>query len=105
RGQRIVLVAEAGRLRVPMAEMRLEKGALGSIVAPAGGERRQGMLRRFRVGEGIRPVRPLVDGGAAEFGEPDRLAAGLPGGRFGDLDAGAPVVMRIGPPADEVLVA
>src|SRR5690606_22468343 len=28
-----------------------------------------------------------------------------PGGRFGDLDAGAPVVMRIGPPADEVLVA
>ena len=66
---------------------------------------RKEALRGLRIVEDVRLVRALVDGRAAELGEPDRLRSRLPGGRRRRLDAADPIDMRVGPPADQVLVA
>ncbi len=65
--------------------------------------------RRFRapqVEELVRLVRGLVERGAAELGEPDRLAPRHPGGRRGGAVAGGvALVMGVLPPAAQVLLA
>ncbi len=59
---------------VPPPEVaRLEIGALDRVVAPAAGEPGRDALGRLRVEEDVGLVRTAVDGGAAQFGEPDRL--------------------------------
>ena len=68
-------------------------------------EMRHDALRRLRIEEDVRLVGAPVDRRAAELGEPDRLRLRHPRGRRRRLDAARPVVMRVRPPAAEVLVA
>ena len=56
-------------------------------------------LRRLRIEEDVRLVRALVDGRAAQLGEPDRLRLAAPTPSASALHPARTVVMRVRPPA------
>ena len=89
----------------PPEVRRLEIGALDGVVPPAPREMRREALRRLRVEEDVGLVGAPVDGGTAKLGEPDRLRLRHPRGRCAALYPARAVVVRIRPPAAQILVA
>jgi hypothetical protein len=85
--------------------VRFEKALLRQVRTAGAGEIRDRILRRFRVGKDVGLVRPLVHRRAAEFGEPDRLPLRLPHGRISRFHSADAMMVRVRPPAGEVLVA
>ena len=66
----------------------------------------QQAFRGLRIDEDVGLVRALVDGRAADLGEPDRLRLAAPRpSALPALDAARPVEMRVRPPGLQVLVA
>ena len=99
RGHRVV------RRDAPPEIRRLKIGALDRVIAPAPRKMRRETLRRIRVEEHVRLVRPTVDGRTAEIGEPDRLGLRRPCRRRRALDPVRAVVVRVRPPGAQILVA
>src|SRR5690606_4379545 len=62
-------------------------------------------FRRFRIAEPVGLVRSLVYCGAAQLCEPDRLRARRPFSRQRLLDAAPAIVVRVLPPAAQILAA
>ena len=85
--------------------MHRQKPLLREVGAPAARKIGQRALRRFRIGKDVRLVRPLVGRGAADLGEEERLALRHPRRRLLDLLAVDAVVVRLRPPAPQILVA
>ena len=98
RGQRIVF------RRLPVLGHRDKVLHLHQFIPRAGGMVRQQAFRAFAIQKLVRLVRALVDRGTAVLGEPDRFFHRLPGGRHRRALAVDPVVVKIRPPASDVLV-
>ena len=62
----------------PVADQGFQIAALDRVVPRPGREMRQLAFRAFRVEEDVRLVGALVDGGAADLGEADRLSTAAP---------------------------
>ena len=90
---------------IECTEHSFEEAALDEIVASAVGEIRHSALGRFRIGKSAGLVGALVDGRAADLGEPDRLALRHPAGRRGQFSAADALAMRVRPPVPKILGA
>jgi len=90
---------------LPMPKMRFEKPPLLAVGPRPAGEIGQRAFRRFRIAEHVRLVSPLVDRGAAEFGEPERLHPRRPGARAHPFRPADPVEVEIAPPPFDILEA
>ena len=91
----------AGLRKTP--QHRLKRPPLHAVVACAGRERRQGVLRALRILEQVRRIAASIHGRAAELRQPDRLHPGDPVCRRRASHPVGPVVMRVRPPALQVL--
>ena len=101
----VLPLGKARRCRPPPAEMGAQKLPLRQRIRCAGGKIRLGVLGTFGVGEDVGLVRPLVHRRAAELGEPDRLRLRHPRRRRRGPHVADAVVVRLAPPAAEVLGA
>ncbi len=106
RGQhRAAIDGRDRRMVAPIAQRRLEIGALNGVVLRPEREIGQRRFRAFRVVEDVGLVGPFVDGRAAEFREADGLSLRQIDGRQGLLDAAGSAEMWIGPPVPDILLA
>ena len=84
---------------------RLQVAALHDVVARAPRIVGQERLGALRIDEDVGLVGALVDGGAAELGEPEGLRLRHPGRGRAGLDAGGAIEMLAQPPVADVLEA
>ena len=88
----------------PVVQYRLDIAPLDQIVARTAGIVRLKAFRALGVNKDVWLIAPLVDGGTAQLGEPDRLRFRHTAGRVGQLDSRLAVMMGIGPPVPDILV-
>ena len=82
---------------------RLQRPPLHPVAAPPGGKRRQGALVALGIEEQVRRIAPAVHGRATELRQPDRLHPGQPLCRRRRPHPVDPLVVRVRPPADQIL--
>uniref|UniRef100_A0A0N4ZAF2 LigA n=1 Tax=Parastrongyloides trichosuri TaxID=131310 RepID=A0A0N4ZAF2_PARTI len=92
------------RLRI-VPQHRLDQPPLHPVVAGARRMRRQSVLTALRVLEQVGRIAPTIHRRTAELGQPDRLHPRNPGRRRRLPCAADALMVRVGPPALQVLVA
>ncbi|MNI03374.1 hypothetical protein D3C73_562750 [compost metagenome] len=88
-----------------MLQHRLDQPPLHPVVARPGRVRRQGVLAALRVLEQIGRIAPAIHRRAAELGQTDRLHLRNPGRRRRLAHAADALMVRVRPPALQILVA
>ena len=86
-----------------MVDHRLDRPPLHPVVPRPGRVRRQETLRTLRVQEQVRRIAASIHRRTAEFRQPDRLHPRHPGRRHRRPHPARPIVMRVRPPAGQIL--